>query len=141
MSYSANAQANPNPTFTNVFVKPEAYQAFLKSGTWPDKTMFMLEERASGSNIGPNKAGHYQTDLEGLVTLVKDEKRFSEKWKFFSFESKDGKPVGPGAAVKTNACFQCHEKNGAVDHTFVQFYPTLKAVAIAKGAYKEPPKE
>ena len=139
MTYDANSGSDP--MFTNVFVKPEAYQSFLKSGAWPDKTMFMLEERASGTNVGPNRGGHFQTDLHGVVTLVKDETRFTDKWSFFSFDIKDGLAAGPGSPVKTKACLECHTKNGAVDHTFVQFYPTLKRVAIEKGTYKEPPKE
>jgi cytochrome P460 len=140
MTYGANASAGTNPMFTNVFVKPAAYRAFLDTGTWPDKTVFMLEERASGTNVGPNRAGHFQTDLRGIATLVKDERRFPEKWRFFTFDTRDGLPVGAGSPVKTNACLECHTKNGAVDHTFVQFYPTLKRVAIQKGTYK-PPKE
>ncbi|HKR32890.1 MAG TPA: cytochrome P460 family protein [Terriglobales bacterium] len=138
MTYGANATPNTNPMFTNVFVKPEAYRAFLNTGTWPDKTVFMLEERASGTNVGPNRAGHFQTDLRGVATLVKDETRFPEKWRFFIFDTRDGLPVGSADPVKTKACLDCHTKNGAVDHTFVQFYPTLKRVAIEKGTYKEP---
>lgn len=138
MTYDANASSNANPMFTNVFVKPEAYRGFLNTGTWPDKTVFMLEERASGTNVGPNRAGHFQTDLRGVATLVKDESRFPEKWRFFIFDSKEGLPVGPANPVTTKACLDCHTKNGAVDHTFVQFYPTLKRVAIEKGTYKEP---
>lgn len=139
MTYDASSGSDA--MFTNVFVKPEAYQSFLKSGTWPDKTVFMLEERAAGTNVGPNRGGHFQTDLHGLVTLVKDETRFTDKWNFFSFDTKDGLAVGSGSPVKTKACLECHTKNGAVDHTFVQFYPTLKRVAIEKGTYKEPLKE
>jgi hypothetical protein len=143
MTYNANSNSNSNsnPMFTNVFVTPRAYQAFLNTGTWPDKTVFMLEERGSGTNTGPNRSGHFQTDLHGVATLVKDETRFPEKWRFFSFDTKDGLPVGPGKPVQTKACLECHTKNGAVDHTFVQFYPMLKRVAIEKGTYKEPPKE
>jgi hypothetical protein len=138
MTYDANATSSTNPLFTNVFVKPEAYRAFLNSGTWPDKTVFMLEERASGTNVGPNRAGHFQTDLRGVATLVKDESRFPEKWRFFIFDMKDGLPQSPANPVKTMACLDCHTRNGAVDHTFVQFYPTLKRVAIEKGTYREP---
>lgn len=140
MTYDANSPP-PDPMFTNAFVKPEAYQAFLKTGTWPDKTVFMLEERTSATNVGPNRGGHFQTDLHGVVTLVKDETRFPEKWRFFSFEINDGLPAGAGNPVRTKACLECHTRNGAVDHTFVQFYPTLKRVAIQKGTYKEPPRE
>lgn len=139
MNYKANA--TKDPLFTNVFVNPTAYQAFLKTGTWPDKTVFVLEERISGTNATPNRSGHFQTELQDIVSLVKDETRFPEKWRFFSFETKDGLPVSPGSAVETKACLECHSKNGAVDHTFVQFYPTLKRIALEKGTYKEPPKE
>src|SRR5262249_39281790 len=139
MTYNANSDSSP--MFTNVFVKPAAYEAFLKTGTWPDKTVFMLEERGSGTNVNPNRSGHFQTDLHGMTTLVKDETRFPEKWRFFTFDTKEGLRVGLGSPVKSKACLECHTKNGAVDHPFVQFYPTLKRVAMEKGTYKEPPKE
>ena len=34
----------------------------------------------------------------------------------------------------TADCYACHQAHGAVDTTFTQFYPTAKAVAVAKGA-------
>src|SRR5579863_5306111 len=39
MSYSAGGMGMDHHMFDNVFVNPEAYSAFLQSGTWPDKTM------------------------------------------------------------------------------------------------------
>jgi hypothetical protein len=38
MSYSPNMSMD-HSMFDNVFVNPEAYRAFLQTGTWPDKTM------------------------------------------------------------------------------------------------------
>ena len=35
MSYSGGA-APANPNFDNVFVTPQAYKAFMATGTWPD---------------------------------------------------------------------------------------------------------
>jgi hypothetical protein len=32
----------------------------------------------------------------------------------------------------TASCYSCHEQHGAVDTTFVQFYPTLLPIAIEK---------
>jgi len=43
MSYNPAAQAPDHHTFDNVFVNPESYKAFLKTGTWPDKTVMVLE--------------------------------------------------------------------------------------------------
>ena len=64
MNYSAPSPAESNPRFDNVFdFPPSAYAAFLKTGTWPDKTMFMLEIRSSESKGSINIGGHYQTRL------------------------------------------------------------------------------
>src|SRR5947199_5526086 len=45
MSYSASAMAMDHHMFDNVFVSPESYKAFTETGTWPDKTMLVLEVR------------------------------------------------------------------------------------------------
>ncbi len=44
MSYNPAMQM-VHHMFDNVFVNPEAYHAFLANGTWPDKTVFVLETR------------------------------------------------------------------------------------------------
>jgi hypothetical protein len=36
----------------------------------------------------------------------------------------------------TAVCYSCHKQNGAVDNTFVQFYPTLIEIAKRKGTFK-----
>jgi hypothetical protein len=36
----------------------------------------------------------------------------------------------------TDQCWACHNDNAAVEHTFVQFYPTLKPVALKFGTYR-----
>src|SRR5271166_2378949 len=83
MSYGAQAD---HQMFTNVLVPQWAYQEFLKSGKWPDKTMFVVEERGATSKGSINKAGHYQTDLMGIGVEVKDETHFADKWAYFNFD-------------------------------------------------------
>jgi len=132
MSYSSAGMNHQ--MFTNVFVPQWAYAEFLKSGKWPDKTMFVVEERGSESKGSIVKGGHYQTiDLMGLGVEIKDEARFPEKWAYFSFDE-GGKEASPNPKP---ACWQCHEDHAAVEHSFVQFYPTLKPVAKKFGTYKE----
>jgi hypothetical protein len=132
MSYSAGT--NRNPQFTNVFVNPSAYDYFAANGKWPDKTMFVLEEYESTSHGSINKSGSYQQELAGLVVEVKDEKRYADKWAYFSFGA-DKKTTGPIEPAK-NACWHCHEDNAAVEHTFVQFYPDMLKIARTKGTIK-----
>ena len=119
--------------FDNVFVTPQAYRAFLATGTWPDKTMFVMEVRMSATKGSINRGGHFQEGLVGLEAHVKDQSRFPAKWEFFGFgpAARTGKPQGAKSSCQT-----CHSANGAVDNTFVQFYPTLLPVARAKGTLK-----
>ena len=124
----------PRP-FDNVFVKPESYREFLRTGAWPDKTMFVLEIRMSKTKVHPNQSGYVQGDLVGMSASVKDVKRFGDKkWAYFAMMH--GGHAHPGMKMDTDACWSCHNRNGAVDNTFVQFYPTLKTVAQEKGTYK-----
>src|SRR5450432_1573320 len=39
--------SDDNPQFDNVFVNRAAYKNFKATGKWPDKTIFILEVRAS----------------------------------------------------------------------------------------------
>lgn len=116
--------------FDNVFVNPKAYKTFVQTGTWPDKTMLVLEARRAEDRGSINQAGNYQgTDVMGFEVHIKDEARFPGKWAFIGFDNgKVGKMVPQSAG-----CASCHAEHGAVDNTFVQFYPTLLPVAQSKG--------
>ena len=126
MSYSDAPSSSDAHTFDSVFVNPEAYAVYQKTGTWPDKTVMVLEVRRGASKGSINKKGQFQAEKFGAEVHVKDVKRFSSGWAFFPFANGD-KPAA--ALAQTSQCNVCHEKHGAVDTTFVQFYPTLIAKA------------
>jgi hypothetical protein len=120
--------------FTNVFVQRWAYDEFAKSGKWPEQSMFVIDERDAASRSSINQKGHYQTDLMGLAVEVKDSTRNPDKWAYYGFAA-DSK--SSGAMAHGNSCWTCHDAHAAVEHTFVQFYPTLKTVAKQFGTYNE----
>jgi len=134
MSYNPDAGGNGAPAFTNVFVAPEAYDFFLANGTWPDKTMFVLEIYGSTSRGSINQKGSYQESFVGLDVEIKDESRFPVKWAYFNFDgsAKSASAITPGK----NGCWNCHDQHAAVEHSFVQFYPELLKVARKKGTIK-----
>ena len=135
MSYNApDAGQTKLPQFNNVFVKPEAYRSFMKTGKWPDGTMFVMELRRSKTNESINTSGSFQTDLLGIEAEVKDESRFPAKWGFYQFTN--ATTAGKLLPATTTECQSCHSQHGAVDNTFVQFYPTLFEVAKKKGTVK-----
>ena len=136
MSYGTRAASAENPPFDNVFVQPAAYRVFKETGQWPERTMFVLEIRKSDSHSSINKAGHFQSDLVSIDAAVKDASRFQGKWAYFVF-SKDGQIQDKAKPLASDsACNACHSQHGAVDNTFVQFYPTLLEIARAKGTVK-----
>jgi len=136
MTYGPIGAANRMgpPMFDNVFVNPKSYREFLKTGHWPDKTMFVLEVRTSESHASINKDGHFQTDIMGIEAEVKDRSAKTGEWTFYGFgdlkntATAVAKPIGREAS-----CYSCHGKNTAVENTFVQFYPVLYDVAQKKG--------
>jgi hypothetical protein len=136
---AGSSDAAGNPRFDNVFVSPTAYKAFHQTGKWPDKTVLILEVRGSDSKVSINQGGRVQTGVEAVEGHVKDTARFPAAqfpggWVFFEF----GKAGQASSTPTTASCYSCHQQNGAVDNTFVQFYPTLADVASKKGTLKTP---
>jgi hypothetical protein len=130
MSYNPGMSSMDHHMFDNVFVNPESYKAFVETGTWPNKTVLVLESRMGIGKGSINQKGNYQsTEIMGIETHVKDEARFPGKWAFFGFgDEKTAK------MIPTNMeCYSCHAAHAAVDTTFVQFYPTLLPIAQSKG--------
>jgi hypothetical protein len=134
MSYNPESSSAADPPFDNVFVTPTAYRSFMQTGQWPDKTIFALEVRASQNKGSINQNGHFQGSLLALEIHVKDEARFPGKWAFFNFRQSDQS----AAMIPASAgCYSCHQQHGAVDTTFVQFYPTLLEVAKQRKTLKQ----
>jgi Cytochrome P460 len=128
MSYTTDAAVTGHSTFQNIFASPTAYRAFLQTGSWPEKTMLILETRPAEGASSINKRGHTQSaNIAGLEVHVKDAS-LEGGWGFFAFTRPDTAKL-----IKRPAnCYQCHEDHAAVDTTFVQFYPTLLPLAESK---------
>jgi len=129
LNYST-AAAQGHHMLDNVFVNPEAHKVFVATGTWPDNTILIKENRMAESAGTLSKAGHFQADVMNLEIHIKDGARFPGKWAFFVSDN------GKAPAVlrpQTATCYSCHQDHAAVDTTFVQFYPTLFGIAKEKG--------
>jgi hypothetical protein len=121
----------------NVYVQREAHDSFQQTGVWPEGTLFVLEIRTAEGTGSIVNGGHFQTDLSGIEVALKDSRRFAGGWGYFDFESDEHGPSRPAAPLPATAsCYTCHAKNGAVENTFTQFYPTLFPIARAKGTVR-----
>jgi len=130
MSYTDEPAMAGYDLFDNTFVPKQALDVFRRTGTWPDKTVIMLETRVGAGAGSMNHRGLYQSgEIMGLEAHVKDLRRFPGGWAFFGVGA--GKPAK--MIARTASCYSCHEEHGAVDTTFVQFYPTLMPIAVTHG--------
>ncbi|HKU28156.1 MAG TPA: cytochrome P460 family protein, partial [Candidatus Sulfotelmatobacter sp.] len=60
MSYNPALMSMDHHMFDNVFVNPDAYNSFLQTGTWPDKTVMVLEARKAEGKGSINQKGNFQ---------------------------------------------------------------------------------
>jgi hypothetical protein len=121
--------------FTNVYAEPTAYREFRKTGKWPEGTMLAMEVRKGETKGSINIDGNFQGALLATEVTVKDNSRFKKDgWEYFAFGPTATTAAGIG---EKGGCNACHNKNAAVENTFVQFYPTLLEVARAKGTVRK----
>jgi hypothetical protein len=135
MSYNKIQMSMGHSMFDNIFVDPASYREFVKTGTWPEKTELVMEMRGATGKGSINQQGKYQSgEPMGIEVHIKDSARFEGGWAFFTFGG-----TGPGQQLPMTAeCYSCHRQHGAVDTTFVQFYPTLLEIATRKHTVRLP---
>lgn len=125
--------------FHHVYIQPEAYRHFLRTGEFPDKTILMMENYSAGSKEDNTNTvarhgkkpmdvlhGHYEHERVGLEAAVKDTDKEPElKWSYYFFGQ--GKSLRDSArAFPKKSCWDCHDAHAAHDNVFLQFYPILR---------------
>lgn len=127
-----NGGEAPFPEFHSVYISPEAWAAYKKSGKFPDGTLLVKELVSVGSKEASSGKGYFMGEFVGLEVAIKDSKRYPKEpgsWAYFSFGH--SYPLAKKAkAQKTAACAACHQALAADDMVFTQYYPVLRA---AKG--------
>ncbi|HVY64432.1 MAG TPA: cytochrome P460 family protein [Gammaproteobacteria bacterium] len=138
MTYGPNAPRAGQPApFSNVFVNPDSYREFMKTGKWPNGTMFVLEIRQALENVSINNGGRTQGDVVALEASVKDSTRYPDGgWAYFGFDDRQGPKPTAAPFPRTATCYGCHSANGAVEWTFTQFYPQQFEVARRLGTVR-----
>jgi len=125
----------PFPEFHSVYINPEAYRHYQKTGEFPDGTVLVKELVSVGDKEASSGNGYFMGDFVGLEVSLKDEKRYSDEpgnWAYFSFGH--SYPLKKKAAAQPSAsCNACHEGEADDDFVFTQYYPVLRA---AKGQAK-----
>jgi Cytochrome P460 len=110
--------------FQVVLMEPNAYRHFVKHRSYAPGTMFLLSFYDSDrQKRSINQSGFTQADLTNFEIHVVDPKYGKDGRAFYMFGANDTQGHAMPAG---NGCVSCHNKHGAFDGTFAQFYPTLR---------------
>ncbi len=123
LSYADSASAEGMGDFHHVYLRPEAYDAYRRTGRFPDKTVLVLELHEATPKAPPARHGLFEGRRIALEAAVKDVERFPEGWAYFSFGDGSRRAA---AAFPRARCFECHRQHAAADNVFTQFYPVLR---------------
>jgi hypothetical protein len=124
-------KAGQEDQFHHIYINPESYDAFRKTGKFPDPTLLVLEIfRAETRDAkGILSGGQVEGRRVGLSVAVKDASRpgGGVPWAYYSFEVRgNDKPVKPASVHADKDCYACHLQHASSDNVWVQFYPALR---------------
>src|SRR3989442_14283038 len=78
--------AAANEMYHNVYIKPESYREFVKTGKFPEGTVLAMELASADTKQEPGLQGSYEKEFIGLEVSVKDSSRFEGGgWVYFIF--------------------------------------------------------
>jgi hypothetical protein len=123
------------PEYHHVYVEARNVDAYLKTGSFPEGTVFVKELTRlldptfpDGSRTEASGRGFFNGAYNCMDVTVKDSKRFPKTngWGFFTF-GHHSEPCDKTAEEKpVTECAGCHIANVAkTDMTWIQFYPLL----------------
>lgn len=123
------------PEFHHVYINPDAYAVYERTGTFPEGTVIAKElallqqgDYPDGSKNSASGRGYFAGEFNGMAVMVKDSERFSATgdWGFFNFGHR-APPYDQTAVVEPKAsCASCHQANAAKEMVFTNMYPLLR---------------
>lgn len=131
---SLNGGAAPFPEFHSVYIDPQSWEHYKKTGTFREGTMFAKELSLVGATAATSGIGFFNGKMQGFEIAHKDSSKYSKEsggWAYYSFGHHDEPYASSAAAMPDAACAACHTASAAEDMVFTQYYPVLQE---AKGA-------
>jgi len=117
------------PEFHSVYVDPESFAQYKKTGKYRDGTVVVKELASVGGKQEPSGKGYFMGDFNSLEVAIKDSNRFKNEpghWAYFDFAYKPTVEK-EAAAQNTVSCNKCHQDFAEEDFVFSQDYPVLRA--------------
>jgi hypothetical protein len=124
------------PEFHNVYVERKNFDAYQKTGDFPDGTVLVKElvrlEKPTfpdGSQQAPSGRGYFDGKFNCMDVSVKDTKKYAKTngWGYYTFGHHPEPCEATAEEKPVSECAGCHIANVAkTDMTYIQFYPVLQ---------------
>lgn len=123
------------PEYHHVYVNPDAYAVYKRTGAFPDGTVIAKElvllqkgDYKDGSKDAPSGRGFFAGDFHGMDVMVKDSKRYKDtnNWGFFNFGHNSPPYLTAARAAPEKNCASCHTANAGKGMVFKSYYPMLQ---------------
>ena len=123
------------PEYHHVYVNPDAYAVYRRTGEFPDGTVIAKElvlvqkgEFKDGSKTAPSGRGYFAGEFHGMDVMVKDSRRFADtnSWGFFNFGHQAPPYNKAAGAAPSESCAGCHTTNAGKGMVFKSYYPVLR---------------
>ncbi len=119
------------PEFHNVYIDPESWAEWVKSGEFREGTILVKELVSVGSKAAVSGNGYFMGEFIGLEATIKSKKHFPSEpgnWAYFGFSTPDYSSIkATSTKFDTETCNACHQAAAAQDWVFTQYYPVLRA--------------
>jgi hypothetical protein len=124
-------------SFHNIYISTEAYDHYLKTGKFPDKTVLVMDvyEAKRREPQGIVNGGYFEADPIGFEVAVKNLNRpdgSKTPWAYYIFQDSGGPLMPTAKAQPDSSCYDCHKAHADDDNVWVQFYPTLRPIQEQK---------
>lgn len=123
------------PEYHHVYVNPNAFAVYQRTGEFPDGTVIAKElvllqkgDFEDGSKNAPSGRGYFAGEFQGMDVMVKDSQRFKDSngWGFFNFGHHAPPYLKAAKAAPVESCAACHSANVGKDMVFKTYYPVLR---------------
>ncbi|HTI50133.1 MAG TPA: cytochrome P460 family protein [Planctomycetaceae bacterium] len=119
--------------FHNVYINPEAYDHYRRTGKFPENTVLVLDiyKADEGEPRSIVSEGRFPGKQVSVAVAVKNSARpdgAKTDWAYYDFSPGET----AAKAFPNKACYDCHLQHADDDNVWVQFYPTLRKLRATK---------
>ena len=123
------------PEFHSVYIDPESFADYQKTGEYRDGTVMVKELPSVGGKEESSGKGYFMGKFNSLEVSIKDSKRFKDepgKWAYFSFGHKY--PLEAEVSISpTFVCNKCHQDSAQAG---LGFHPELQRLACVGSTFE-----